>query len=157
MWRWRLPGRGTSGINRADARSAEKPVNKGDLAEGNGGEASPGEHFAKAQPALGQLTEPELDSSRAKVYSIAIAQEGLASRLAVDRSQSVRLRLQDKALTQAEVELEVPVPHPIILELQIGVSRSSEPYRKTAGHPNGARLFPRQDLKLDHYQSRRGT
>ena len=113
--------------------------------------------FAKAQPGLSGFAKPELHSKRPNGDGIAIAQDGLVNGLAVDGSQGVGLSTQDDALGGVEVELQMLFPNAVFLQLQVGVNGASDAYRKTAGYPCGARLFPGQNLKLDHYQSRRGT
>ena len=127
------------------------------MAKGNGGDGSPGKAFAEAQVGLAGFTEPELESQGTDVYRIAIAQDSLLNSLAINGGQGVRLGAQHDAFRGVEVELQMLVPNPAFLQSQVGTDGASDAYRKTAGHPSGARLFAGQDLKLDHYQIRRGT
>jgi hypothetical protein len=44
----------------------------------------------------------------------------------------------------------VLLPNPGIIQLELTPCIAPNADRKTAGHPQGARLFTRKDVKMDH-------
>ena len=99
---------------------------------------------------MARFTQPELHLQRADLDEVAVTQQGLLDRLAVDRGQRVGLGAEAETLSGNQIELQMLVPNAVLLQLEAGGRGAPNPYRKTAGHPCGARLLSGQNLKLHH-------
>jgi hypothetical protein len=142
---------------KAFSLSMRQPVDEGDLGEAKGGEESPDERFGKPQAVLGGFGEPELESERADFNGVAVAQDPSLGRLAVGGDEGVGSGFEDEAGGGIEIDVKMFIPDAWFIELQITGGEASDPYRKTAGHPGGARLIAGKDLELNHQKMLRFT
>ena len=117
----------------------------------------PHQPFRNLQIPLARFAQPELQLQRADSNRVPVAQHPPLHRQAVGGDQGIRLGLEHEADGGVEADLKMFVPDSVLLELEITIPGASDPYRKTAGSPGGARLFAGEYLNLNHYQSRRLT
>ena len=132
--------------------SIDEEIDDYDLGEAHSGNSNPGQTFAKAQAGLTRFAKPKLELEGAGFDQIAIAQDGFLHRLRINGGQSVRLGAEHETVRGNKIELEVLIPDAGFFNLQIATGGASDAYRKMAGHPRGTRLFPGQNIELNHYK-----
>ena len=86
----------------------------------------PDEAFAGEQAALARFPEPELQLHGADFQQVAVPQEGVLGRLAVDGDERIGPRREQKTLGGIEAELEMFVPNAVFLQLQVGCGGTSD-------------------------------
>ena len=70
--------------------------------------------------------------------------------LTVGGDKGLGFGFDDEARGGVEADGEMLVPDPLFFDAQIAYRVASDPYRKTAGNPYGARHFSRENFELDH-------
>jgi hypothetical protein len=131
-------------------KSTQQSVNQNDLPGAQCREGKPSEEFARPKAALAGFTEPELNLQGTNFYQVAVAQEYLLNRMAVDARQRARMRFKYESLRNLQMKFQVPVPNAILLQAKIGCAVASDHKGKTAGQSRRARVFAGQQLELDH-------
>jgi hypothetical protein len=126
------------------------------LGGGDGDDKRPDEKFAEAQTALTGGGEPELQFGGAKRDGVAVAENLILERPAVDGDQGAR-RNRKVETAALKFEREVLIPDAVIFELQMVFRRASDAERKMSDSRPAARLFSRKDIELNHQKIRRST
>src|SRR5204863_216794 len=104
---------------------------------------------------LAAAREPETDLHRAQLDQVTIAQHPLLHPLTIDDGQRLRPRSKKESLAPLEGNLQMAFPNPGLVENESGPGLTTELKRKTADHDIMARLFARENLKLNHKLSAR--
>jgi hypothetical protein len=135
----------------------QQPVDERELAEHDGKQKRPNESFAQPQPALAGGRKPELKFDRAKRNNVAVVEQRGFNRFAIDHDQGVLRRHESEAFPTTEFKCQVLIPGAIVCQLQVISVGAADAERKTADNRLAARLFSRENVKLNHQKIRRGT
>src|SRR4029434_7412728 len=117
------------------------------------GRGKPGQCLTQAQASVSGWTQGKTQLHSANPDHIAVAQEGLLNRFAIDGGEDLGLGGEDEAFGRMEIQVKVLVPNAIFVHTEVAGTRSADAYRKTAGDPFGARLLAIKNCQVDHYQS----